>query len=247
MPRFVKWDGAGVITDRHDPAFDCSRAVDVDGTGRRVLVAVSPPTPPFSQPPNAAHIYDVVSGAGTGLFDALEASGGPLVDAPMSAPIAMFRDGHAVVGRRYYPNGNTSPDDELLWNAGINSFGIKVCSNGTASSRGVRASLLGRRSLSITANDARLIATQLPRRTFGIFLVGDQLTAPTVLGAGHLCLQAPFGLFNGPGQVKRSGTSGTITLPIDLTALPTARGRCLSLRGRRGSSRRGSEMGRRPI
>ena len=79
----------------------------------------------------------------------------------------------------------------------------------------------------IVANqDFNLIADQLPPNSFGFFLT-SQLSGLVMMpggSLGNLCLGGAIGRFVGPGQIMNSGPSGSISLAVDLTAMPTPTG-----------------------
>ncbi|MEZ6018152.1 MAG: hypothetical protein R3F49_23810 [Planctomycetota bacterium] len=71
-----------------------------------------------------------------------------------------------------------------------------------------------------------LHASQLPPSTFGFFLVSRDAGLVVHPGgsAGTLCLSGSIGRYVGPGQIQSSGANGSFSLPLDLTAVPTANG-----------------------
>jgi hypothetical protein len=75
-------------------------------------------------------------------------------------------------------------------------------------------------------NDLSVTATGLPTQTFGYFLVSaTQAFAPGAGGSdGNLCLGGAIGRFVGQGQIMQSDFGGEISLPVDLTQLPSPTG-----------------------
>lgn len=79
----------------------------------------------------------------------------------------------------------------------------------------------------VTVNSLTLTASSLPAGRFGIFLASrDQGFVPGAGGIsnGVLCLTGTIGLFDGPGQILNSGSSGEYSLQIDLAAIPQGPG-----------------------
>jgi hypothetical protein len=74
----------------------------------------------------------------------------------------------------------------------------------------------------VAANDLRLEGSLLPPNSFGYFLTSR--LQGLVIGAGGsqgpLCLGGAIGRYVGPGQVMSSGTMGSFSLALDLTATP---------------------------
>ncbi len=81
-------------------------------------------------------------------------------------------------------------------------------------------------SASAAANNARIVAYNLPDSSFGFFL-GSRATgfvAHPGWSSGNLCLGGSIGRFVGAGQIQNSGSTGQIALQLDLTELPTPTG-----------------------
>ena len=74
----------------------------------------------------------------------------------------------------------------------------------------------------VASNNFQLAVANLPLLAFGYFIVSrDQgATYPVNNSQGRLCLGGFIGRYVGPGQVKNSGTTGTFSLAVDLTAIP---------------------------
>lgn len=78
-------------------------------------------------------------------------------------------------------------------------------------------------STTASDNDLTLLASDLPSNQFGIFLTSmTQAFSPGASGTsnGNLCLGGSIGRFSQPSQTQSTGTSGVITLGIDLTTIP---------------------------
>jgi len=80
-------------------------------------------------------------------------------------------------------------------------------------------------------NDCVLSATSMPLNSFGYFITSQ--TAGLVMNPagsqGNLCVAANIGRFTGPGQIKNSGATGSMSLSTlvpewNLAAIPTATG-----------------------
>ncbi|MEM9380732.1 MAG: hypothetical protein AAGB93_12340 [Planctomycetota bacterium] len=77
----------------------------------------------------------------------------------------------------------------------------------------------------VADNDLTLQASDMPLQTFGFFLASRNegfISSPGVPGV--LCLDVPIGRYVGPGQIQNSGTSGVISLTVDLTMTPQPTG-----------------------
>jgi hypothetical protein len=73
-----------------------------------------------------------------------------------------------------------------------------------------------------------LAADQLPLNSFGFFLTS--LDRGSVAGPGGsqgtLCLGGAIGRYVGPGQIQNSGTTGAVSLALNVNAMPTPTGWC---------------------
>lgn len=100
------------------------------------------------------------------------------------------------------------------------------CSQSAANSTGEQGTLVAGGSTSIIDNDLTLIAGTLPMNRFGYFLASQANVVTQNPGGslGNLCLSGNIGRFVGPGQVQNSGASGTISLTVDLNAIPSPTG-----------------------
>lgn len=75
-------------------------------------------------------------------------------------------------------------------------------------------------SASVAANSMTLVATQLPPQQFGLLLASRTQGFVANAGGsnGNLCLAGDVGRFN--QDIMNGGANGTISIPVDLTAVP---------------------------
>ncbi len=106
------------------------------------------------------------------------------------------------------------------------SIGSSYCGPAVANSTGEGASIMALGTTSVPANNVTLTARQLPRSSFGMFVVSrtQGFSAQVPNSQGALCVAGAVGRFNRPGQIVASGATGTFLFPIDLTAIPTPNG-----------------------
>jgi hypothetical protein len=80
--------------------------------------------------------------------------------------------------------------------------------------------------LDLATNDTVLRASGVPNASFGYFLCSRVHQVPAGLpgSQGQLCLGAPLGRFNRPGEVVSGVPGGTVQLTLDLTNLPQPSG-----------------------
>ncbi|MEM8713620.1 MAG: hypothetical protein AAGG01_21970, partial [Planctomycetota bacterium] len=92
-----------------------------------------------------------------------------------------------------------------------------------ANSTGQASSIVAAGSIVAAANDVTLSVQDLPSGAACLFLVSDtQAFIPNPGGSeGNLCLGGGIGRYAGPGQVMVSSASGSVSLTIDLTQVPT--------------------------
>ncbi|MEM1450944.1 MAG: hypothetical protein AAF957_03550 [Planctomycetota bacterium] len=78
----------------------------------------------------------------------------------------------------------------------------------------------------VAANALEISAYALPDNANGYFLASRQrgFVFPVSMSQGALCLGGAIGRFVGAGQVQNSGSTGSFTLAVDLTAMPTPTG-----------------------
>lgn len=105
------------------------------------------------------------------------------------------------------------------------SIGVAYCT-GVPNSLGQTGSLSATGSAIASVNDVTLLVASLPPNEFAIFVTSQtQGFTPNAGGSsGTLCLGGAIGRFQGPGQIMASSATGAITLPIDVTRIPTSMG-----------------------
>ncbi len=77
------------------------------------------------------------------------------------------------------------------------------------------------------ANNVTITASGLPNGQFGIFVTSlDQGFVPGAGGTsnGNICLGGVIGRYTSPSQILSTGTTGSFSLPIDLTMVPQGNG-----------------------
>lgn len=115
----------------------------------------------------------------------------------------------------------------LYWrNRDTSWIGRPYCAPGVPNSTGYRALLHATGSTSVTANDVTLTSVLIPNNAFGFYLTSTTQGNVANPGgsAGNLCLGGAIGRYVGPGQILNSGTSGSLSLVLDLTQHPTPTG-----------------------
>jgi hypothetical protein len=116
--------------------------------------------------------------------------------------------------------GNQSVADNLVL-AEPGGLGVNYCGPAVPNSSGSSARISATGSPVASANSFDLVASDLPPNQFGYFLASE--TQGFVVGPGgsqgDLCLGGTVGRFT--AQVQSSGAGGSITIPVDLTAIPT--------------------------
>lgn len=113
------------------------------------------------------------------------------------------------------------------------SIGLSYCGPAVVNSSGRTAKIEARGSAFIATNDVTLAAFDLPPKAFTAFLASrdEAISFPFQASDGRLCIAAPFGVFDGPGQIARSDGAGTVSLRVDTAALPGATGASSVLTG----------------
>jgi len=101
------------------------------------------------------------------------------------------------------------------------------CGPAPANSSGASGSITATGSLDPTDNNLTVTASSLPNNQFGIFVTS--MTQGFIPGAGgtsngNICLGGVVGRFTSPSQILGTGTTGSFSLAIDLTAIPQANG-----------------------
>ncbi|MEZ5975396.1 MAG: right-handed parallel beta-helix repeat-containing protein [Planctomycetota bacterium] len=100
-------------------------------------------------------------------------------------------------------------------------------------SSGSPATITAVGSVSLAMNNLSLHGDSLPQGHFAFFLCGTQqgFVANPGGSVGNLCLGGSLGRFNGPGQILNAGTTGHISLSIDLTSLAQPSGPVAAMAG----------------
>ena len=106
------------------------------------------------------------------------------------------------------------------------SVGDSFCGPAVPNSAGVPATVGLTGSSFLVANQMTLTAEALPLNSAAFFVVSRQQGFAAQPGGsqGNLCLGGTIGRYVGPGQVMNSGATGIVSLPIDLTSIPTPNG-----------------------
>ena len=108
---------------------------------------------------------------------------------------------------------------------GPGTVGTNYCT-ANVNSTGQTGLIIGTGSASIAANNLTLEASRLPNNAFGYFLTSlTQAATPNPGGSqGILCIGGQIGRYTGPGQILNSGATGSFSLLINLTQVPTPTG-----------------------
>lgn len=111
---------------------------------------------------------------------------------------------------------------DLVFSAGPPTLGTNYCTANN-NSTGTTGLMSATGSALLASNNVTLRASRLSLNSFGFFLTSrtQGFVANPGGSAGNLCIGGAIGRYVGPGQIKNSGSSGEITLAINLTAMPT--------------------------
>ncbi|MDF1839690.1 MAG: choice-of-anchor B family protein, partial [Planctomycetota bacterium] len=98
------------------------------------------------------------------------------------------------------------------------------CTPSVANSTGLPATISGMGSTTASDNNLTLVADQLPPSNLAYFLAatGQGFIATPPGSMGNLCLGGSLARLNAPSQVRFVGGTGSISLPLDLTSMPTS-------------------------
>lgn len=143
--------------------------------------------------------------------------GEPVVARSVSA------DGRVIVGSADVGQG---PQHAFRWELGVPApLGNRYCL-ARPNSTGFGATIRALGSTEHTDNQVELIVENLPQQSVGYFLASPVAGfVPQLPGSlGALCLGGSIGRLVGPGQIQNSGSSGSFSLQLDLTAMPTPTG-----------------------
>jgi hypothetical protein len=108
-------------------------------------------------------------------------------------------------------------------NQAAGGVGTNYCT-ANVNSTGLAARISATGSASLAANNLRLTSTQMPLNTFGFFLNSQTqgFTANPGGSQGNLCVGGTIGRFS--QQIQNSGATGSVSLLINLNAIPTPTG-----------------------
>ena len=111
---------------------------------------------------------------------------------------------------------------QVLPSGGGSGLGTNYCGPANVNSSGASARMLVAGTTSVAANDLTVTCVDMPPLVFGFFLVSQQQGFVMNPGgsAGNLCLGGSIGRYTGAGQILNSGVQGSISLALDLTAIP---------------------------
>ena len=125
---------------------------------------------------------------------------------------------NAVTGASVYSAGTYTTGAPV-------TLGTNYCA-AAVNSTGAAASMSATGSAVAAANSLELTASGLPNSAFGFFLTSrtQGFIANPGGSQGNLCLSGSIGRYVGPGQIMNSGTTGSISLALDLTRQPTPTG-----------------------
>ena len=105
-------------------------------------------------------------------------------------------------------------------------LGVNYCTPGVPNSSGASGVMGATGSRTVAANDLTLSASALPNNAFAFFLASRTTGSVTGPGGstGNLCLGGQIGRYVGPGQIRNTGTTGAVSLVVDLTRTPQPAG-----------------------
>jgi hypothetical protein len=161
-----------------------------------------------------------------------------LVVPPTSGSFCSFAPG--FVGGVHFGDLSNGMAGVADWYEVRHNLGVPVqqfCSFPAPNSVGQRASLQTTGSLSVPVNDFGLTLQGAPPGSFGYLLCSRVrgVALPVATSQGTLCLHAPIGRFNRPGEVLNTGAFGSATLALDLSNLPQPSGAVAVMAGERWS------------
>jgi hypothetical protein len=115
--------------------------------------------------------------------------------------------------------------DDIAFDSGTPTVGTNYCT-ANVNSTGQTGLISGSGSAVVANNNLTLEASRLPNNAFGYFLTSlTQAVTPNPGGSlGILCLGGQIGRYTGPGQIQNSGGTGSFSLLLNLTQIPTPTG-----------------------
>lgn len=137
---------------------------------------------------------------------------------------AGFTQLSALFGNVFPMEGGVSEWESVRHNLGNGAS--TFCAPAQPNSAGALTRLQHTGGLELATNDTGLHASGVPSASFGYFLCSraHQAAAGLPGSQGQLCLGAPIGRFNRPGEVVSGLPGGTVQLTLDLTDLPQPSG-----------------------
>ena len=135
-------------------------------------------------------------------------------------------------------NGNGVPDEcELAADASLDlnhnaifdpceALGQRYCSPVFPNSTGLPGLMTALGTTAIFLDDLTLTARSLPNDSFGYFITSrtQGYVFPVGGSQGALCVLGLVGRYVGPGQIMSSGKTGSFTLPVSVSSMPTPSG-----------------------
>ncbi len=170
---------------------------------------------------NEPFIWSASLGSIVKLDDYLATLGFSFADPDRSSlAVGISGDGNAILGA---DQGIGEPKSWIVYltppSAAVRSE--SVCGPASVNSSGSTAAIAAVGTAIIGLNDTLLAAQGLPAGQLTL-IVGSNTLDPMPLGNGTLCVGGSVGTFN--ALAANSSASGEITVPLDLTALPTPMG-----------------------
>lgn len=221
--RAVRWNPAGTVEVLFDlpPGTRWINELQSDAAGRSIVGTYRDDQSEFG--------FHWSEAEGLRTMSELFADVGISVPGDAFLPRAISDDGNVIVGTRRgsSSSGSLSAGFVLrLRPAGPVPIGTEFCAPAVPNSTGASPSLGASGSDEAAASDVALWVTDLPARSFGIFLASQTAGAVPAFGggAGTLCLGSPFGRFAASAQVRSSGSLGRVSLRIDPGAIPGGTG-----------------------
>ncbi|WP_145195967.1 hypothetical protein [Planctomycetes bacterium Poly30] len=120
---------------------------------------------------------------------------------------------------------------ELVYDGG--TIGTSYCGPAVLNSTGASGTISADGSTSVSDNDLTLMGSNLPNFSFCFFIVSRTQGFASMPGGsfGNLCLTGAVGRYVGPGQIQNSGSTGSVSLGIDLAAIPQPNGSIAAVPG----------------
>lgn len=124
------------------------------------------------------------------------------------------------------PTYNSGSGAVVIRDFQCDSQGEEYCRASPPNSSGGTTLVEARGSASVSLNSLRLDAVGLPAGSACYFLtsLGSGLTFQPPNSQGVLCLGGQIGRFSGPGQILNSGSTGLVSLQLNLASIPAPTG-----------------------